>query len=100
MRRDEPSREPSSEPGLTIRLFGGMAIQDSGGMDYLPRSRKARAIVAMLTMTSPKTALRSQLTALLWSQRRHIGITVEGGAIGGEFAVEFGDDRAPDRRET
>jgi DNA-binding SARP family transcriptional activator/TolB-like protein/Flp pilus assembly protein TadD len=69
MRRDPPNREANLESGLTIRLFGGMAIHDSGGVDYLPRSRKTRAIVAMLTMTAPKSVQRVHLTALLWSQR-------------------------------
>ncbi|HEX3991099.1 MAG TPA: hypothetical protein VHX39_07995, partial [Acetobacteraceae bacterium] len=55
--------------GLTIRLFGGMAIRDADGTDFLPRSRKTRAIVAVLTLTAPKSSLRSHLTALLWSRR-------------------------------
>jgi hypothetical protein len=67
MRRDEPSRESS----LSIRLFGGMAIQDARGADFLPRSRKTRAVVAMLTLTAPRPVLRTQLTALLWSQREN-----------------------------
>jgi len=67
MRRDEPSRES----GLSIRLFGGMAIQDARGADFLPRSRKTRAVIAMLTLTAPKPVLRTQLTALLWSQREN-----------------------------
>lgn len=65
MRRDEPSQEPA----LTIRLFGGMSIRDARGVDYLPRSRKTRAMVAVLALTAPKPVLRMQLTALLWSQR-------------------------------
>jgi DNA-binding SARP family transcriptional activator/TolB-like protein len=69
MRRDEPNREPTFVSGLTIRLFGGMAIRDANGSDFLPRSRKTRAIVAILTLTAPKSSLRSQLTALLWSRR-------------------------------
>jgi DNA-binding SARP family transcriptional activator/TolB-like protein len=69
MRRDESHREPNSGSGLTIRLFGGMAIHDAAGVDYLPRSRKTRAIVAMLTQTAPKVVQRGQLTGLLWSQR-------------------------------
>ena len=60
---DEPN------PRLTIRLFGGMAIRDAAGVDYLPRSRKTRAIVAVLTLTAPKSSLRSHITALLWSRR-------------------------------
>jgi len=71
MRRDEHTREPNPESGLTIRLFGGMAIQDSRGVNYLPRSRKTRAIVAMLTMTAPRLTQRTQLTALLWSKREN-----------------------------
>jgi DNA-binding SARP family transcriptional activator/TolB-like protein len=69
MRQDEPFREPNPVSGLTIRLFGGMTIEDSGGTDYRPRSRKTRAIVAILTLTAPKSWLRSHLTALLWSRR-------------------------------
>ena len=65
MRVDEPSREPA----LTIRLFGGMSIRDSLGGDYLPRSRKTRAMVAVLTLTAPRPVSRVRLTGLLWSQR-------------------------------
>lgn len=71
MRRDEQNRELNAGSGLTIRLFGGMAIQDSRGVDYLPRSRKTRAIVALLTLTAPRPTQRTQLTALLWSQREN-----------------------------
>jgi DNA-binding SARP family transcriptional activator/TolB-like protein len=67
VRRDEPSQES----GLSIRLFGGMAIQDSRGADYLPRSRKTRAVVAMLALTAPRPTQRVQLTGLLWSQREN-----------------------------
>src|SRR3954453_9709095 len=59
------------ELGLTIRLFGGMTIQDSRGADYLPRSRKTRAVVAILTLLAPRPAQRTQLTALLWSRREN-----------------------------
>ena len=65
MRGDEPSREAA----LTIRLFGGMSIRDSMGKDYLPRSRKTRAMVAVLTLTAPRPVSRVRLTGLLWSQR-------------------------------
>ncbi len=69
MRRDKTNHGENPESDLTIRLFGGMAILDAAGADYLPRSRKTRAIVAILTLTAPKSAQRGQLTALLWSQR-------------------------------
>jgi DNA-binding SARP family transcriptional activator/TolB-like protein len=71
MRRYEQNGVANAESGLTIRLFGGMAIQDARGVDYLPRSRKTRAIVALLTMTAPRPTQRTQLTALLWSQREN-----------------------------
>jgi DNA-binding SARP family transcriptional activator len=61
--------KPSPEGGLTIRLFGGMAIEDSRGVSLLPRSRKTRAIVAILALTAPMPMPRSRFTALLWSQR-------------------------------
>jgi DNA-binding SARP family transcriptional activator/TolB-like protein len=71
MRRDDLNRVSSRDTGLTIRLFGGMAIQDSRGGNYLPRSRKTRAIVAMLTLAAPRPMQRIQLTALLWSRREN-----------------------------
>lgn len=69
MRGDEPSPMPGGSPGLTIRLFGGMTILDGRGSSFLPRSRKTRAIVAMLAMSAPRPVLRMRLTSLLWSRR-------------------------------
>ena len=70
MRGDDPSQNLSKgETSLMIRLFGGMTIVDSACTSYLPRSRKTRALVALLTLTAPRPVLRMQLTALLWSQR-------------------------------
>src|ERR1019366_2195524 len=69
MRSDKPNLKAIPRSGLTIRLFGGIAIQDTAGYDYLPRSRKTRAIVAVLALLAPKAMQRGQLTALLWSQR-------------------------------
>jgi DNA-binding SARP family transcriptional activator/TolB-like protein len=59
---------------VAIRLFGGMAIggQPIGSpqrADHLPRSRKTRALVALLALSAPKPISRLQLIALLWSQR-------------------------------
>jgi DNA-binding SARP family transcriptional activator/TolB-like protein len=59
------------DPGLTMRLFGGMSIHDRQGADFLPRSRKTRAMVAMLTLTAPRPVPRVQLTSLLWSRREN-----------------------------
>src|SRR5271168_1414646 len=46
-----------------------MAMDDSTGRNYLPRTRKARALLAILAMASPKPVLRQQLASLLWSRR-------------------------------
>jgi DNA-binding SARP family transcriptional activator/TolB-like protein len=69
MGRDRPDPDPAPRQGLTIRLFGGMAVHDANGVDYLPRSRKTRAIVALLTLSVPRAVPRGEITALLWSQR-------------------------------
>ena len=47
-----------------------MAIDDSLGRVSLPRTRKTRAMLAILAMASPRPVLRLNLTALLWSQRQ------------------------------
>ena len=46
-----------------------MAVDDSRGRTYLPRTRKTRALLAVLAMASPKPVLRQQLAVLLWSRR-------------------------------
>jgi DNA-binding SARP family transcriptional activator len=46
-----------------------MAADDAKGRTYLPRTRKARALLAILAMASPKPVLRQQLASLLWSRR-------------------------------
>ena len=47
-----------------------MAADDSAGRNCLPRTRKTRALLAILAMASPKPMLRQQLAALLWSRRQ------------------------------
>jgi DNA-binding SARP family transcriptional activator/tetratricopeptide (TPR) repeat protein len=46
-----------------------MAVHDQHGRTFLPRSRKTRALLAVLALASPKPVLRLQLASLLWSQR-------------------------------
>ena len=46
-----------------------MGVDDAKGRTYLPRTRKARALLAILAMASPKPVLRQQLASLLWSRR-------------------------------
>lgn len=56
-------------PTLRLTLFGHMGAQDAAGKSLLPRARKTRALLAILAMAAPRPVLRSQITALLWSQR-------------------------------
>ncbi len=58
-----------SEPLLRLKLFGHMQAEDAFGRSVLPRSRKTRAVLAVLAVAAPKPVLRSRLTGLLWSQR-------------------------------
>jgi DNA-binding SARP family transcriptional activator/tetratricopeptide (TPR) repeat protein len=48
-----------------------MAVQDQRGHAILPRTRKSRAILAILAMASPKPVLRATLAELLWSRREN-----------------------------
>jgi DNA-binding SARP family transcriptional activator/TolB-like protein len=54
-----------------LRLFGRMAVSDHEGQTFLPRTRKTRALMAVLAMSSPKPMLRQQLASLLWSRREN-----------------------------
>lgn len=70
MPRNRPTTADSSEPAtLYLRLLGHMRAEDSAGRSMLPRTRKARAVLAVIALASPRPVLRLQLTALLWSQR-------------------------------
>ena len=70
-RRDGGQHGRGVAPVLRLRLMGHMAIEDSLGHVTLPRTRKARAILAILAMANPRPVLRLNLTALLWSQRQN-----------------------------
>lgn len=54
---------------MRISLLGHMLAEDADGRSVLPRSRKTRAILAILALAAPRPVLRSQLTGLLWSRR-------------------------------
>jgi DNA-binding SARP family transcriptional activator/TolB-like protein/Tfp pilus assembly protein PilF len=56
-------------PRLHLRLLGHMTVTDAKGRSFLPRTRKTRAMMAVLAMASPKPVLRVQLASLLWSRR-------------------------------
>lgn len=46
-----------------------MSVQDGAGRAFLPRTRKSRALLAVLALASPKPVLRVELAELLWSRR-------------------------------
>ena len=46
-----------------------MRVDDASGRSILPRSRKARALLAILALSPKRAVLRTQITALLWSLR-------------------------------
>ena len=50
-------------------LFGRMRVEDASGRSILPRSRKTRAVLAILALSPNRSVLRSALTTLLWSLR-------------------------------
>ena len=54
---------------MRVSLLGQMRAVGASGHSVLPRSRKTRAVLAILALASPRPVLRSKLTGLLWSQR-------------------------------
>jgi DNA-binding SARP family transcriptional activator/tetratricopeptide (TPR) repeat protein len=68
---DGGQRRASTEHVLRLTLFGEMQAQDAAGRSVLPRSRKTRAVLAMLALAGPRKVLRTQVTGLLWSRREN-----------------------------
>jgi DNA-binding SARP family transcriptional activator len=60
---------PAASPLLRLSLLGQMRAEGPAGQSVLPRSRKTRALLAVLAMAAPKPVLRAKLTHLLWSRR-------------------------------
>lgn len=54
---------------LRITLLGRMDVRDVTGEALLPRSRKTRAVLAILAMEAPAPVNRNRLAELLWSRR-------------------------------
>ncbi len=57
-------------PSLPVNMLGPLRARDADGNDRLPRARKTRAVLAILTLAAPRPVARSQLIALLWSAAR------------------------------
>ncbi len=62
-------RSTNELPSVRVTLFGRMQVDDASGRSILPRSRKARALLAILALSPKRAVLRTQITALLWSLR-------------------------------
>ena len=54
---------------LRLTVFGSMSATDVTGRSVLPKSRKARGVLAVLALQPSRLVLRSELTDLLWSRR-------------------------------
>jgi DNA-binding SARP family transcriptional activator len=63
------ARAPGGPYGLSLWLFGHMRAEDAAGRSILPRSRKTKALLAILALARSQPVSRGQLTTLLWSQR-------------------------------
>jgi len=53
---------------LVLQCLGALRLRDSAGYDLTPRTRKARAILAMLALGN-RSMSRTRLADLLWSDR-------------------------------
>ncbi len=56
-------------PLLRVGLSGSLAASGPEGQCLLPRGRKARALLALLALSSPAPMRRERITELLWSDR-------------------------------
>ncbi len=60
----------TAEPiAVRLRLIGPMGAWSVTGKDVLPRTPKARALLAVTALTSPRPAMRAWLSDLLWSDK-------------------------------
>ncbi|WP_135466213.1 hypothetical protein [Crenalkalicoccus roseus] len=61
--------EPPADPRLRLVLRGRMEAWSLAGVPVLPRSRKTRALLALLGMSPGEHVSRLRLAGLLWSRR-------------------------------
>jgi TolB-like protein len=54
---------------LQVRLIGAMDARTGDGLSVLPRTRKARALLAILVLLAPQKVARATVAGLLWSRR-------------------------------
>lgn len=63
------ARAAASPPLLRVGLSGSLEASGTDGQCLLPRGRKARALLALLALSSPAPVRRERITELLWSGR-------------------------------
>lgn len=54
---------------ITIRTIGAFSVCAADGQDLTPRSRKSRALLAMLALAPQRRRTRAHLQRTLWSER-------------------------------
>jgi DNA-binding SARP family transcriptional activator/TolB-like protein len=59
----------SAGPALRLRLIGQMDVRRLTGETVLPRSRRGKAMLAVLALAMPRPVPRARLVALLWPGR-------------------------------
>jgi hypothetical protein len=65
-----PPTVPTASPTvLRVRLIGAMDARTGDGLSVLPRTRKARALLAILVLLAPQKIARATVAGLLWSRR-------------------------------
>ena len=62
-------RLPARAAPIRLTLLGSFQAEDGAGRDILPRTRKARALLAILALANGAPVLRQTITSLLWSGR-------------------------------
>ena len=61
--------DPGGRPELRICVIGVFRVLTHDGQDLTPRGRKARALLAILALTSTRRRSRPALQDKLWSDR-------------------------------
>lgn len=87
-------RTPHSLSVLRIHLFGPLRIDTAHGLEFTPRTRKARGLLAYLAVNDGEFVTRSKIAGLLWDRvpeaqaRKSLrqALSELGTALSGQFA--------------
>src|SRR5271157_2142234 len=67
--RTKPTASARTGRQLSIQILGSFSVRTLTGDMLMPKSRKARALLAILAFHCPQAVLREQAILLLWSRR-------------------------------